>query len=145
LFAPAGQKTLADDGSAAHTGPRTFERTHAGRPDFVITPASPGTTAEWCAKSGLDTTVDNVSCDSAATERVLINAYRWAQGSEPYGDKTHAYRQSLINHEIGHLRPYGHATCDKDGDLPPVMQQQTQLVSHDGIDGRSNPCPYPNA
>ncbi|MGM1076242.1 DUF3152 domain-containing protein [Streptomyces sp. H28] len=145
LFAEAVQKTLNDERSWAHQGARTFERIHSGRPDFVITLASPGTTAEWCAKSGLDTTVDNVSCDSAATERVMINAYRWAQGAEPYGDKIHAYRQMLINHEIGHRLGYGHVTCDKDGDLAPVMQQQTKFVDHDGIDCRPNPWPYPNA
>ncbi|MGW0822290.1 DUF3152 domain-containing protein [Streptomyces sp. NPDC002845] len=143
LFAEAVQKTLNDDRGWAHNGGRTFERISSGTPDFVITLASPGTTAEWCAKSGLDTTVDNVSCDSAATERVMINAYRWAQGAETYGDKIHAYRQMLINHEIGHRLGYGHVTCDKDGDLAPVMQQQTKFLNHDGIRCRANPWPYP--
>ncbi len=145
LFAEAVQKTLNDDRSWAHNGARTFERIHSGRPDFVITLAGPETTAEWCAKSGLDTTVDNVSCDSAATERVMINAYRWAQGAETYGDEMHAYRQMLINHEIGHRLGYGHVTCDKDGDLAPVMQQQTKFLEHDGISCRANPWPYPKS
>ncbi|MFI8166948.1 DUF3152 domain-containing protein [Streptomyces sp. NPDC085931] len=146
LFAEAVHKTLNDQRSWAHNGARTFERIHSGRPDFVITLASPGTTADWCAKSGLDTTVDNVSCDSAATERVMINAYRWAQGSETYGDdEIHAYRQMLINHEVGHRLGYGHVTCDKDGDLAPVMQQQTKFLDHDGIRCRANPWPYPRS
>ncbi|GGW88149.1 DUF3152 domain-containing protein [Streptomyces lomondensis] len=145
LFADAVQKTLNDQRSWAHNGARTFERIYSGRPDFVITLASPGTTADWCAKSGLDTTVDNVSCDSAATERVMINAYRWAQGSETYGDEIHAYRQMLINHEVGHRLGYGHVTCDKDGDLAPVMQQQTKFLDHDGIRCRANPWPHPKS
>ncbi|MEV0239081.1 DUF3152 domain-containing protein [Streptomyces sp. NPDC050674] len=146
LFAEAVQKTLNDPRSWAHNGARTFERVYSGKPDFVITLASPGTTAEWCAKSGLDTTQDNVSCDSAATERVMINAYRWAQGSETYGDgKIHAYRQMLINHEVGHRLGYGHVTCDKDGDLAPVMQQQTKFLDHDGVHCRANPWPYPGS
>src|SRR5205807_9850086 len=87
LLARAVQKTLNDDRSWAHHGARTFERIYTGKPDFVITLASPGTTAKWCAKSDLDTTVDNVSCDSAATERVMINAYRWARGATTYGDQ----------------------------------------------------------
>ncbi|MFE1948258.1 DUF3152 domain-containing protein [Streptomyces massasporeus] len=146
LFAEAVQKTLNDQRSWAHNGARTFERIHSGEPDFVITLASPGTTADWCAKSGLDTTEDNVSCDSAATERVMINAYRWAQGSETYGDaKIHAYRQMLINHEVGHRLGYGHVTCDKDGDLAPVMQQQTKFLDHDGIHCRANAWPYPGS
>ncbi|NEB15636.1 DUF3152 domain-containing protein, partial [Streptomyces coelicoflavus] len=145
LFADAVQKTLNDDRSWSHNGARTFERIESGQPNFVITLASPGTTAEWCAKSGLDTTEDNVSCDSAATERVMINAYRWAQGAEPYGDAIHAYRQMLINHEIGHRIGFNHVTCDKDGELAPVMQQQTKFIDHDGIDCRPNPWAYPNS
>ncbi|WP_338896218.1 DUF3152 domain-containing protein [Streptomyces sp. TG1A-60] len=145
LFAEAVRKTLNDDRSWAHSGGRTFERISSGTPDFVITLASPGTTATWCAKSGLDTTVDNVSCDSAATERVMINAYRWAQGSETYGDQIHAYRQMLINHEIGHRLGYGHVTCDKDGELAPVMQQQSKFLTHDGITCKANPWPYPGS
>ncbi|MEV0976082.1 DUF3152 domain-containing protein [Streptomyces sp. NPDC049915] len=143
LFAEAVQKTLNDPRSWAHGGARTFERVSSGKPDFVITLASPGTTAAWCAKSGLDTTEDNVSCDSAATERVMINAYRWAQGSPTYGEQIHAYRQMLINHEVGHRLGHGHVTCDKDGELAPVMQQQTKFLDHDGIHCRPNPWPYP--
>ncbi|MEV7346196.1 DUF3152 domain-containing protein [Streptomyces sp. NPDC093544] len=145
LFAQAVQKTLNDDRSWAHNGSRTFERISSGEPDFVITLASPGTTAEWCAMSGLDTTEDNVSCDSASTERVMINAYRWAQGSETYGDQMQAYRQMLINHEIGHRLGYSHVTCDKDGELAPVMQQQTKFLDHDGIHCKANPWPYPGS
>ncbi|OSP43738.1 hypothetical protein B7767_08560 [Streptomyces sp. 13-12-16] len=145
LFAEAVQKTLNDNRSWAHNGARTFERVHSGEVDFVITLASPDTTAEWCAKSGLDTTVDNVSCDSAATERVMINADRWAQGADTYGDEIHAYRQMLINHEIGHRLGFNHVTCDKDGDLAPVMQQQTKFLDHDGISCRPNAWPYPKS
>jgi hypothetical protein len=143
LFAQAVQKTLNDKRSWAHNGARTFERIHSGKPDFVITLASPGTTAQWCAKSGLDTTEDNVSCDSASTERVMINAYRWAQGSKTYGDRIHAYRQMLINHEVGHRLGYSHVTCTKNGQLAPVMQQQTKFLDHDGIHCLPNPWPYP--
>jgi hypothetical protein len=145
LFAQAVQKTLNDKRSWAHGGGRTFERVSSGKPDFVITLASPGTTAFWCAKSGLDTTQDNVSCDSAATDRVMINAYRWAQGSETYGDKMYAYRQMLINHEVGHRLGYGHVSCSVDGGLAPVMQQQTKFLDHDGISCRPNPWPFPSS
>nr|WP_107085126.1 DUF3152 domain-containing protein [Streptomyces sp. NBRC 110468] len=145
LFAQAVQQTLNDDRSWAHNGARTFERIQSGTADFVITLASPGTTAEWCAKSGLDTTQDNVSCDSASTERVMINAYRWAQGSATFGDKMYAYRQMLINHEVGHRLGYSHVTCDKDGELAPVMQQQTKFLDHDGIHCLPNAWPYPGS
>lgn len=122
----------------------TFERISVGEPDFVITLASPGTTGEWCEKSGLDTTEDNVSCDSAATERVMINAYRWAQGSSTFGpDKLFAYRQMLINHEVGHRLGHNHVSCGTKGALAPVMQQQTKSLDIDGIKCRPNPWVYP--
>ncbi|MEV0849399.1 DUF3152 domain-containing protein [Streptomyces sp. NPDC049954] len=143
LFADAVQKTLNDDRSWAHGQQRAFERVSTDRADFVVTLASPGTTADWCAKSGLDTTVDNVSCDSAATERVMINAYRWAQGSVTYGDAIHPYRQMLINHEVGHRLGHNHVSCTVDGSLAPVMQQQTKFLDHDGIHCLPNAWPFP--
>jgi hypothetical protein len=144
LFAEAVQKTLNDPRSWAHDGLRTFERVSSGRPDFVITLASPGTTASWCAKSGLDTYEENVSCDSAATDRVMINAYRWAQGAKTYGKAIYAYRQMLINHEVGHRLGYNHVVCTKQGALAPVMQQQTKFLTYNGITCKANPWPYPD-
>ncbi|MFI9581416.1 DUF3152 domain-containing protein [Streptomyces sp. NPDC052236] len=144
LFARAVQETLNDDRSWAHGGTMSFERISSGKPEFVITLASPGTTAVWCAKSGLDTTVDNVSCDSASTDRVMINAFRWARGAETYGPKAMlAYRQMLINHEVGHRLGYGHVNCSTPGALAPVMQQQTKTLDVEGIKCRANPWVYP--
>ncbi|WP_351226428.1 DUF3152 domain-containing protein [Streptomyces sp. NPDC002133] len=144
LFAQAVQQTLNDDRSWAHNGAMTFERISSGEPEFVITLASPGTTATWCAKSGLDTTVDNVSCDSASTERVMINAFRWAQGSETYGAKAMlAYRQMLINHEVGHRLGHSHVNCRTPGALAPVMQQQTKSLDVNGVQCRPNPWVHP--
>ncbi|MFE6103357.1 DUF3152 domain-containing protein [Streptomyces laurentii] len=146
LFAQAVQRTLNDRRSWAGDGDMTFERVSGGTPDFVITLASPGTTGTWCAKSGLDTTVDNVSCDSASTERVMINAYRWAQGSETFGQQEmHAYRQMLINHEVGHRLGHGHQSCRTPGTLAPVMQQQTKSLDIDNIKCRANSWVHPDA
>ncbi|WP_256106299.1 DUF3152 domain-containing protein [Streptomyces sp. ODS05-4] len=144
MFARAVRETLNDRRSWAHGGAMTFERISSGEPDFVITLASPGTTALWCAKSGLDTTVDNVSCDSAATERVMINAYRWARGSQTYGPKAMlAYRQMLINHEVGHRLGHNHVNCATEGSLAPVMQQQTKSLDIEGVTCRANPWAFP--
>ncbi|MGS2590265.1 DUF3152 domain-containing protein [Streptomyces hebeiensis] len=144
LFADAVQKTLNDDRSWAHNGAMTFERISSGEPDFVITLAGPKTTGVWCAKSGLDTTVDNVSCDSAATERVMINAFRWARGAETFGAKAmFPYRQMLINHEVGHRLGHNHVNCRTPGELAPVMQQQTKSLDIDGIECKPNPWVYP--
>ncbi|MEI7034538.1 DUF3152 domain-containing protein [Streptomyces pratensis] len=144
LFAEAVHKTLNDDRSWAHNGAMAFERISSGDPDFVITLASPGTTGEWCAKSGLDTTIDNVSCDSAATDRIMINAYRWAQGAATFGpDKLLAYRQMLINHEVGHRLGHNHVNCSTPGALAPVMQQQTKTLTLQGITCKPNAWVYP--
>ncbi|KMO95892.1 DUF3152 domain-containing protein [Streptomyces roseus] len=144
LFAEAVHRTLNDDRSWGHGGTKTFERVPGGEADFVITLASPGTTAVWCAKSDLDTTVDNVSCDSASTERVMINAFRWAQGSPTYGaDQMFAYRQMLINHEVGHRLGHGHVNCQTPGALAPIMQQQTKSLDIGGIQCKPNPWVFP--
>ncbi|MFF1510554.1 DUF3152 domain-containing protein [Streptomyces sp. NPDC058326] len=146
LFTATVFKTLNDRRSWAGRGAMTFERISGGEPDFVITLASPGTTGEWCAKSGLDTTIDNVSCDSASTDRVMINAFRWAQGAETFGPKAmYAYRQMLINHEVGHRLGHGHVSCSTPGALAPVMQQQTKSLDVGGIKCRPNPWVYPGS
>ncbi|MFE0581819.1 DUF3152 domain-containing protein [Streptomyces sp. NPDC058874] len=144
FFAEAVHRTLNDDRSWGHGGTKTFERVPGGESDFVITLASPGTTGVWCAKSNLDTVVGNVSCDSAQTERVMINAFRWAQGSETYGpDQMAAYRQMLINHEVGHRLGNGHVNCRTPGALAPVMQQQTKSLNINGIECKPNPWAFP--
>ncbi|MDK9501078.1 DUF3152 domain-containing protein [Streptomyces katrae] len=144
LFADAVQRTLNDPRSWAHGDAMTFERVPGGETEFVITLASPGTTGAWCAKSGLDTTIDNVSCDSASTERVMINAFRWGQGSQTYGaDQMLAYRQMLINHEVGHRLGHGHVSCQTPGALAPIMQQQTKSLDIDNIHCKPNPWVYP--
>ncbi|MFJ6794527.1 DUF3152 domain-containing protein [Streptomyces sp. NPDC091268] len=146
LFAEAVHRTLNDDRSWGHGGTKSFERVPGGEADFVITLASPGTTGVWCAKSGLDTTVDNVSCDSASTDRVMINAYRWAQGSPTFGaDQMLAYRQMLINHEVGHRLGHGHVNCRTPGALAPIMQQQTKSLDIGGIQCKPNPWVFPGS
>jgi Protein of unknown function (DUF3152) len=143
LFAALVHETLNDRRSWGHDGSMAFRRVSTGRPDFVVTLASPGTTDVWCAKSGLDTSIDHVSCDSAATPRVMINAYRWARGARTWGRNMLGYRQMLINHEVGHRLGHGHRTCPRDGALAPVMMQQTKFLTTAGATCRPNAWPYP--
>ncbi len=143
FFADAVHRTLNDERSWGNDGERSFARVSAGDYDFVVTLASPGTTAEWCDMSGLDVRVDNVSCNSSYTERVMINAWRWAQGSETYGDDIGGYRQMLVNHEVGHRLGYGHALCPADGAVAPVMMQQTKFLTTEGLTCEPNPWPHP--
>ncbi|MFI0900139.1 DUF3152 domain-containing protein [Streptomyces sp. NPDC020983] len=145
LFSDTVFRTLNDDRSWGHGGTMTFERVGSGDADIVVTLASPGTTAKWCAKSGLDTTIDNVSCDAASTPRTMINAYRWAQGADTFGPELmHAYRQMLINHEVGHRLGHHHVGCPTAGAPAPVMMQQTKFLSLNGGPAcRPNAWPYP--
>ncbi|WP_026004270.1 DUF3152 domain-containing protein [Streptomyces sp. AA1529] len=144
LFARAVHKTLNDERSWAHDGKRSFERVSSGKARFVITLASPRTTDVWCAKSGLDTSQEKVSCDSAATDRVMINAWRWARGAETFGpDHMRAYREMLINHEVGHRLGHGHVGCPGDGKPAPVMMQQTKYLTTQGKTCRINAWPHP--
>ena len=80
------------------------------------------------------------------------------RGAAPYNGDLGMYRQYLINHEVGHALGYAaHEPCDGDGNLGPVMMQQTlslnnkelfelapQEVYPDNEDTcRANPWPYP--
>lgn len=143
FFAEVVHRTLSDGRSWGNAGERGFARVSDGDYDFVVTLASPGTTADWCARSGLDTTEDNVSCNSSSTERVMINAWRFAQGSETYGDDIANYRRMLVNHEVGHRLGYGHAVCPAEGAVAPVMMQQTKFLTIDGVTCEANPWPHP--
>ncbi|WP_053170911.1 DUF3152 domain-containing protein [Streptomyces sp. SBT349] len=143
FFADAVQRTLSDGRGWGNEGERSFARVSSGEYDFVVTLASPGTAADWCARSGLDITEDNVSCNSSSTERVIINAWRWAQGAETYGDDIAGYRQMLINHEVGHRLGYGHVVCPGEDEPAPVMMQQTKFLETDGVTCRPNPWPHP--
>ncbi|MFI6683184.1 DUF3152 domain-containing protein [Streptomyces sp. NPDC050485] len=143
LFASFVQQTLNDPRGWAHEGVLSFERIPSGDADFVVTLASPGTVNEWCAKAGLDTAEQMVSCDAYGTERVMINAYRWAQGAPTYRDDMLAYRQMLVNHEVGHRIGHAHETCDRDGAPAPVMMQQTKTLTTGTATCLPNPWPYP--
>ncbi|MFI0983004.1 DUF3152 domain-containing protein [Streptomyces sp. NPDC021093] len=146
FFAEAVQKTLNDKRSWAGEGDMTFERISSGKADFVVTLATPVTTNTWCLKSELETLSQNVSCDSAVTERVMINAYRWAGGSPTFGLKLLApYRQMLINHEVGHRLGHNHKNCAEDGALAPVMMQQTKTLETGAKACRPNPWVHPGS
>ncbi len=64
------------------------------------------------------------SCRSGPN--VLINAMRWRDGAESYGDALEDYRRHVINHEVGHALGFGHASCAAAGAPAPVMQQQSK-------------------
>ncbi|MFI6580009.1 DUF3152 domain-containing protein [Embleya sp. NPDC050493] len=152
LFATTVQKTLNDKRSWS-SGGLTFERTDASKADFVVRLASPQSVHKACSPIVGDTSADNVSCDAYGTPYVMINAWRWAQGSTAYGDDIVGYRQMLINHEVGHRLGHNHEkSCGAGGigdGLAPVMMQQTKtrVASEGAMKGETceaNPWPYPS-
>ena len=71
---------------------------------------------------------------------VVINQMRWLHASPSWNDANkplRGYRHMVVNHETGHWLGHGHLGCGGDGQLAPVMMQQSK-----GLDGcRHNPWP----
>jgi hypothetical protein len=125
--------TLSDPRGWTALGDYAFQRTESGGSLRVLL-ATPATTDALCAPLR---TRGEVSCRNG--KLVVINAQRWAHGVEAYGDDVDAYRQYVVNHEVGHALGFGHVGCPGVGEPAPVMLQQTY-----GLDGcRPNPWPDP--
>lgn len=87
--------------------------------EFTISLASPPTVDELClpARTG-----GLWSCRVGAD--VALNSDRWLHATPTYDDLAE-YRAYLINHEVGHFLGHGHVDCSADGELSPVMLQQS--------------------
>jgi hypothetical protein len=94
---------------------------HVSDGDFRIVLASPSTTDELCAPLQ---TEGRLSCRNG--DDVVINAWRWENGSPDYAERIDEYRVYVINHEVGHVLGHGHRPCPRSGAPAPVMQQQTK-------------------
>ena len=158
-FAGMVTETLANPKSWTHNPQIAFTRIDSGVPDFRISLSSPMTVREGC---GYDIQLETSCYNPAYADkqpRVFINEARWVRGAVPFQGDVGSYRQYLINHEVGHAIGYPrHEPCGGDGDLAPVMMQQTfstnnndasrfdpQSVKPDGKTCRFNPWPYPIA
>ena len=58
---------------------------------------------------------------------VALNADRWRAATPKWTGDLAAYRQMLVNHEVGHLlgQHHPHPQCPRAGALAPVMNQQS--------------------
>ena len=123
-------------------------------PDLRIQLSSLATTHALC---GNDIEMET-SCFYSDGNRVLINESRWIRGALPFDGDLGSYRQYLINHEVGHGLGYAaHDYCAADGELAPIMMQQTlslnnselyridpdEVYPDDDATCVYNPWPYP--
>ncbi|OLM19372.1 MULTISPECIES: DUF3152 domain-containing protein [unclassified Pseudonocardia] len=123
-FAAFVTGVLNDRRSWGGDGSVGFARTDGGAPLRIVL-ATPALADRLCLP--LDT-VGRLSCRNG--DRVVVNLERWVTGTPEYARDLTAYRQYLVNHEVGHWLGHHHVTCPGPGEPAPVMQQQTL-----GLDG----------
>jgi Protein of unknown function (DUF3152) len=129
------QTTLSDQRSWIGGGDWRLELvSDQDKADFTVFLATPGTVDRYCWPLR---TYGRVSCQ--AGNRVMLNAWRWAHGADAYGSDVGAYRQYLVNHEVGHRLGHRHVGCPGKGKRAPVMMQQTKGVGS----CEANPWPAP--
>ncbi|MCB9413208.1 MAG: DUF3152 domain-containing protein [Actinobacteria bacterium] len=136
-FVTAVEATLGNTGNGwVADGSRAFQR--IDRPteaSIRIVLAPPAVVDDMCGRVGLDTEGMYSCWDGVHT---MLNADRWFAATPEFTDLG-TYRSYLINHEVGHGLGYNHEFCAAEGELAPVMQQQS--ISLQGC--KENAWPYP--
>ncbi|MDO5512246.1 DUF3152 domain-containing protein [Corynebacterium sp.] len=142
------------------TNDPAFRFEHVGPdddPDMRIQLTSVGTTREVCGGRDLEM---ETSCHIRlnGVSRVVLNESRWVRGAAPFNGDLGSYRQYLVNHEVGHGIGYApHEACGGDGELAPIMMQQTlslnnaelyslnpdEVYPDEPVTCLYNPWPYP--
>ncbi|NMM31975.1 MAG: DUF3152 domain-containing protein [Cellulomonas sp.] len=137
LFALTVMTTLNDPRGWGADGSVTFARTDADADaDLRVVLASPRLVDRLCAPLA---TAGKLSCGT--NDRAVLNVRRWIEGAAGWDGDNFAYRQYLVNHEVGHLLGHRHEYCTAAGKLAPLMQQQS------GSTGACTPnaWPFPSA
>ena len=153
-FAKLVDATLANPKSWIGADTVSFQRVDSGVPDLRISLSSTGTARELCGyQIKLET-----SCYYPPDGRVVLNEARWVRGALAFEGDDVAYRQYLVNHEVGHGIGYDkHQTCKQNGALAPIMMQQSfgtanaQIMALDpgmkdvdrSLTCKANAWPYP--
>lgn len=135
VFARTVMEVLNDPRGWGADGSVSFARTEAEDADLRVALASPALTDQMCAPLETD---GLYSC--GAYGYAVLNFMRWSTATEEFADRTQ-YREYLVNHEVGHLLGHGHVQCPGEGEVAPVMQQQTVVVGP----CEPNGWPFPDA
>lgn len=133
-FAAEVDGVLSDPRSWGAGGRLALHRVDTGDAAVRVALVSPRTVDRLCAPLQ---TAGYFSC--ANGDRAVLNVARWLTGAPAYAGRLPAYRDYLVNHEVGHVLGHGHEQCPGAGQLAPVMLQQTK-----GLGGCvANGWPYP--
>lgn len=127
------ERVLADPRGWTATGSHSLQRVE-GASHVRVVVATPETVDELCAPLDTD---GRLSCRNG--EVVVLNAWRWINGAPAFGADMVNYRRYLISHEFGHALGNAHEDCPGEGELAPVMMQQTKSVGN----CQPNAWPYP--
>ncbi len=125
-FGRTVERVLDDPRGWTAGGDVALRRVDAGEPDLRIRLTAQDTARRVC---GFELPFDT-SCriDGA----VYLSAARWTRGAMAFDDLG-AYREYMINHEVGHFLGHPHEPCDAHGSPAPVMMQQTFSTANDEL------------
>lgn len=135
-FARAVEEALSDPRGWTWDGSVSLQRVDGDspEPDFRVS-LTTSATAHRPEVCGGEIPFET-SCyrrEMAEGNRVIINLARWVRGALAFNGDMTSYRQYLVNHEVGHALGLGHTGCPEDGDLAPVMMQQSFGVANDYV------------
>lgn len=113
-------QTLTDNRGWARAGVKFQKVASGGRLHVVL---ASGVEVEKASPNGCSS---ELSC--TVKPYVLINDDRWLNGTDSYqGVGIAAYRQMVINHEVGHFLGHDHVWSCDNGVAPVMLQQSTGL------------------
>lgn len=122
VFTDLAERILSNPRGWTGAADWTLQRVPGSDADIRVVLATPDTVDRLCARAGLDTHGE-VSCWNG--EFAAINVDRWVRGADGFVGSLRAYRQYVLNHEVGHGLGYRHEACPRPGARAPIMQQQT--------------------